>query len=158
MSPTVGVTNITVSTSHFHTGGQSLAVSLGIAAFSSNDSRGAAVTVPLCKSTGTVNLAGYTLSAWLFFTVNQGSLPMNAANLVLGFTRATDTTTAGSADQAIAVGQSTLNQWLHFQSLINQASPLNALLGLSVEFPIADPNSEGFAGTMYIDDVQLVPP
>lgn len=157
-SPTIGVTNITVSTSHAHTGTRSLAVSIGIAAFSLNDSRGASVTVPLCASTGTLNLAGYTMSAWVLFTVSQGSVPMNAANLVQGFTLTSDFMSASQANTAVAVQQSNLNQWLHFQGIINQGTPLNALAGISVEFPIADPNSEGLAGTMFIDDVQLIPP
>ncbi len=156
--PGVGVTNITVSTSHFHTGTRSLAVSIGIAAFSLNDSRGASVTVPLCASTDTVNLAGYTMSAWVLFTVSQGSVPMNAANLVQGFTLTPDLMSASQANTAVPVQQSTLNQWLHFQGIINQGTTLNALAGISVEFPIANPASEGLAGTMYIDDVQLIPP
>lgn len=157
-SPGIGVTNITVSTSHFHSGTRSLAVSISIASFSTNDSRGASVTVPLCASSGTLNLAGFTMSAWMLLAVNQGTLPMNAANLAQGFTRSTDTPTSGEADTAVAFGQSNLNQWVHLQGSIIQASALNAQAGLSVEFPIADPNSEGFSGTWYIDDVQLIPP
>lgn len=156
--PGVGVTNITVSTSHFHTGTHSLAVSISIAAFSTNDSRMASVTVPLCASTGTVNLAGYTMSFWLFLTVSQGTLPMNAANLSQGFFRAADMSGSGDTDTFVAENQSTLNQWVHFQGNVVQVSASNTQAGVNIEFPIANPNSEGFSGTLYIDDVQLIAP
>jgi hypothetical protein len=29
---------------------------------------------------------------------------------------------------------------------------------VNIEFPIANPNSEGFSGTLYLDDVQLIAP
>ena len=116
------------------------------------------MTVPLCASTGTLNLAGYTMSAWMLLAVSQGTLPMNAANLAQGFTRSADTPTSGEANTAVAFDQTNLNQWVHLQGSIIQASSLNGQAGLSIEFPIADPNSEGFSGTLYIDDVQLIPP
>ena len=56
------------------------------------------------------------------------------------------------------MSQSTINQWLHIDGNINQASASNYIAGDQVEFPLADPASEGFAGTMYIDDVQITPP
>jgi hypothetical protein len=147
-----------VSTSHFHTGTHSLAVSIGIAAFSTNDSRGASVTVPLCVSNGTINLAGYTMSAWMLLSISQGTLPMNAANLSQGFLRGPDNSGTGDTDSFLAVGQSTLNVWQNLQGNIIQSSSSNAAVGINIEFPIANPSSEGFAGTLYIDDVQLIPP
>jgi hypothetical protein len=159
-NPSLGVTNITVSSSHFHGGTHSLAVTAAIAAYSASDSRGISVAVPLCASSGTVNLAGYTLSAWVYFTVTAGAIPMNAANLIQGFFAAKDSPggPVGTASTAIAVQQSTTNQWLHLQGSVNQVDATNYQLAINAEFPIADPGSEGFTGTMYLDDVQLLPP
>ena len=153
-----GVTNITVSSSRFHSGSRSLALTLGISAYSTNEARGAEVQVPLCASTGTVNLAGYSFSAWVYYTVTSGSIPMNAANLTQGMFHVRNSPTLGVADGPVAVSQSNLNQWLHMQGSINQTNASNYMLEINVGFPIADPASEGFAGTMYIDDVQLTPP
>ena len=113
MNPGLGVTNITVSSSHFHTGSRSLAVTIGIAAYSPNDSRGVSVAVPLCASSGTANLSGYTFSAWVYFTVTQGSMPMNAANLIQASVRST--TGFGDVAGYTPVSQSTINQWLQVQ-------------------------------------------
>ena len=44
------------------------------------------------------------------------------------------------------------------QGSINQSGTLNYLLSINVGFALADPSSEGFSGTMYIDDVQFTPP
>ena len=153
-----GVTNVTVSSSRFHTGSRSLAVTFGVAAYSLNDARGAAVQVPLCASTGTINLAGYSMSAWVYFTVTAGSIPMNAANLTQEFLSVRDTPTRGTVGGQVAVSQSNINQWLHIGGNINQASALNYLAEITVGFAIADASSEGFSGTMYIDDVQITPP
>jgi hypothetical protein len=152
-----GDTNITVSSTHVHTGTRALAVTMGIGAYSTNGSTGVSVTVPLCASSGTVNLAGYTFSAWVYFTVTEGSIPMNAANLLQGMTASTDTSTRGTSGY-VAVSQSNLNQWMQLQGSINQASTANYLAVLGVGFALANPSSEGFSGTMYIDDVQLTPP
>lgn len=35
---------------------------------------------------------------------------------------------------------------------------LNNQLRIFIDFPIADVNSEGFSGVMYLDDVQISPP
>jgi hypothetical protein len=158
LDPNLGVTNITVSSSRFHTGSHSLAVTMAIAAYSTNDSRGVSVGVPLCASSGTVNLAGYTFSGWVYFTLTSGVLPMNAANLIQGFFYVKDSPTIGYQDMTYNVSQSTLNQWLHIQGSIVQADALNYELAINVGFPIANPSSEGFTGTMYIDDVQISPP
>ena len=158
MNTSNGVTNITVSSSRFHSGSRSLALTLGISAYSTNEARGAEVLVPLCASTGTVNLAGYTFSAWVYYTVTSGSIPMNAANLTQGMFHVRNAPTLGVAAGPVAVTQSNLNQWLHMQGSINQTNASNYMLEIDVGFPIADPASEGFAGTMYIDDVQLTPP
>ena len=152
-----GVTNITVSSTRAHTGTQSLAVTMGIGAYSSKASPGISVAVPLCASSGTVNLAGYTFSAWVYFTVAAGTVPMNAANLLQGMTASADTPTRGTSGY-LAVSQSNLNQWMEIRGTINQASNQNYLAILNVGFPMADPSSEGFSGTMYVDDIQLSPP
>jgi len=114
--------------------------------------------VPLCASTGTINLAGYSLSAWVYFTVTAGSIPMNAANLTQGFLSVRDTPTRGTVGGPVAVQQTNLNQWLHVDGSINQASAFNYLAEISVGFAIANSSSEGLSGTMYIDDVQITPP
>jgi hypothetical protein len=154
-----GITNIGVSSTHAHTGSRSLAVSLSIGSFSADQSAGARVIVPLCGSTGTVNLAGYTFTAWVSFTLTSGSFPMNAANLIQEFTASTDTPTVGVAANPIAIDSTdTFPTWKVFGGAINQASTANSLGEIAVGFPLADPNSEGFSGTMYLDDIQITPP
>jgi hypothetical protein len=156
--PTGGITNITVSTSHVHSGTHSLAVTMAIAAYSADPStRGISVGVPFCASSGTVNLVGYTLSAWVYFNVTAGSIPMNAANLVQGIFYTKDSS-GFTLDNAIGVSQSTTNQWLHLQGNVTQSDSLTYQLAISAGFAIASQTSEGFTGTMYIDDVQISPP
>jgi hypothetical protein len=133
-------------------------VTLAVAAFSSNDARGAAVQVPLCAGNGTINLAGYRFSAWAYYTVSSGSIPQNAANLMQGMFLVRNSPTRGTVDSLVPVSQSNLNQWLHVQGSINQVNASNYLAEINVGFAIADSGSEGFAGTMYIDDVQITPP
>ncbi len=153
-STSSGVVNMSVSSTHAHTGTHSLAVSIAIAAYSSNDARGYSIIVPLCASGG-ANLAGYTFSAWVYFTVTAGTMPMNAANLIQAELFPSG---AGSINTAIAVSQSTTGQWLQLTgSIVVASGPANQVAVLA-EFPIADPNSEGFSGTMYLDDVQISPP
>jgi hypothetical protein len=41
---------------------------------------GITIAAPLCSGNGTINLAGYQLSIWAYFTVSAGSIPQNAAN------------------------------------------------------------------------------
>jgi hypothetical protein len=154
-----GITNITVSSSQAHTGSRSLAISLSIGSFSTSQARGITVVVPLCASSGTINLAGYSFTAWVSFSLTGGSFPSNAANLIQEFTASTDTSTRGTATNPIAIGNSNLvPAWKIFGGAINQASTANSLGEVYVEFPLADPNSEGFSGTMYLDDIQITPP
>jgi hypothetical protein len=155
MNPALGVTNITVSSSHFHTGSRSLAVTIGIGAYSPNSSRAVSVAVPLCASSGTANLSGYTFSAWVYFTVTQGSIPMNAANLIQASVRST--TGFGDVAGYTPVSQSTINQWLQVQGDLTGATAGGEIV-IYVDFPLASVSSEGFAGTMYVDDVQITPP
>jgi len=153
-----GITNLTVSSTRARTGTRSLAVSMGIGAYSSDGTKtGIAVAVPLCASTGTVNLAGYTFSAWVNLAVTAGTVPANAANLLQGMFAARDTSTRGTSG-IVALSQSNTNQWLEVRGTVNQASASNYLAILNVGFPMADLASEGFSGTLYIDDVQLSPP
>ena len=96
-------------------------------------------------SSGTANLSGYTFTGWAYFTVNQGSIPMVAANLIY----------VDAAAAYTPVSQSTTNQWLQVQGSISGSF---AQVTFSAGFTIADPNSDGFSGTMYLDDVQISPP
>jgi len=143
--PTGGITHRIVSSRHARTTTPSLAVTMAIAAWSTNDARGISLVVPLCASNGTANLSGYTFTGWAYFTVNQGSIPMNAANLIY----------VGLAGAYTPVSQSTLNQWLQIQGTIDGSY---SQVTLSLGFAIANASSEGFSGTMYLDDVQISPP
>jgi hypothetical protein len=134
---------------------------MGVGAYSSDGAQsGVSVAVPLCPSNGTINLAGYTFSAWVYFTVTNGSIPAYAANLVQGWLADPSTPTRGyfTGSNSVMVSQSNLNQWMHVQGPVLQPSATNYLVGLSVGFAMADYNSDGFEGTMYIDDIQLSPP
>jgi len=156
-----GVTNVTVSSTHVHTGTRSLAVTMDIGSQSSTGAGSVSVVVPVCASTGTVNFAGYTFSAWVYFTVSSGSVPEHAANLVQGITASTDTTVRGQFDgpnPPPTVGQSNLNQWMHVQASVSQVSTANTLAGIFINFALDTSAGDGFSGTMYIDDVQLSPP
>jgi hypothetical protein len=158
-----GVVNVSVSTSRFHTGTHSLVATIGVGAYSSGQpASGASVAVPLCVSTGTLNLAGYTFSAWVYFTVDSGfgSIPQYAANMVQAFFAVTDSITRAynTGSTTAVVGNSNLNQWLPMQGPILQQTASNYLMGISVGFAMADYTSDGFAGKMYIDDVQITPP
>jgi len=55
------------------------------------------------------------------------------------------------------VSQSTINQWLQVQGDLIGATAGGEIV-IYVDFPIANASSEGFAGTMYLDDVQITPP
>jgi hypothetical protein len=155
-----GATNVSVSSTHVHTGSRALAITMDVGRYSSNHAEsGASVAVPLCSSSGTVNLAGYKYSAWVYFTVTAGSVPANAANLVQGWLETSDSTRSSwTGSAAVAVSQSNLNQWLHVQGDVIQASSTNYLGGISVGFAMADYTSEGLSGTMYLDDVQFLSP
>jgi len=154
---TDGVTGVTVSSARSHSGAHSLAVAIAIAKYAQDGSRGFSIAVPLCPG-GTVSLANYTVSFWVNFTVSQGTMPMNAANLIAPYFEVFDSSSENGTNTYIPVSNATTNQWLHFQATINESDPLNNYAVVSVGFPIADPTTEGFTGTMYLDDFQLTPP
>jgi hypothetical protein len=154
------VENIGVSSSVYRSGGlRSLAVTVSIGAWSTTQASGIAIAVPLCASTGSVNLSGYTFSAWVRFSVTSGSIPANAANLLQGMLACRDTPTRGTSGY-VAYTQSNANSgtWVLMSGVVNQASTQNYLALLTIGFPMANPSSEGFRGTMYVDDVRLAPP
>ena len=70
---------------------------------------------------------------------------MNAANLIY----------VDAPSAYTPVSQSTINQWLQVKGIIGGSY---GQITLSLGFTIADQNSEGFSGTMYLDDVQISPP
>jgi hypothetical protein len=156
-----GVTNVIVSSSEHHTGSYSLAVVMGLGSYSiSGQQNGASVLVAICKPGGTVNLAGYTFSAWVKFTVRQGAVTQYRANLVQAYLEdsgAARATTYGDSPNQVAVSSTNLNTWLHVKGVVSQPSTANDVVGLSVGFTFADYSSEGIDGTMYIDDIQLTP-
>ena len=154
-SDPAAVQNIGVSTSRYHTGSQSLAVTVSLGSASTDDARGISIVSPLCSSTGTVNLSGYTFSAWVNFNVTWSAIPEHAANLLQGMLICRDTPTQGTSG-VVGVSQSNVNQWLHMSGVVNQASTGNYMARLTVYFAMAD--NEGFSGTMYVDDVRLIPP
>lgn len=144
--------------SHFHSGSHSLALTINIGAFSSTNSRFIWIAAPLCASGGTVNLAGYTFSAWVYFNVLNGVLPNDGPNFITEYVDAPDGSVSDvSGAGALRVDQSTTNQWLHLQGNISLSDDFY-LAEISVNFPLNDPTSEGFSGTMYLDDVQITPP
>jgi hypothetical protein len=149
-SPGNGVTNITISTAQHHTGASSLAVTIAFGSLSTNGAGTAGVIVPLCASNGTLNLAGYTFSAWVLFSTIAGAVPGNAANLLQAFT------TNASPGSVIDVEQFNLNQWLHLQGPLVGSPTAESSAGLNVEFALQP--SEGWSGTMFVDDVQITPP
>ena len=103
-----------------------------------------------------INLAGYTFSAWVLLTISAGSIPMNAANLLQALTVAPTTPTHGIVDSAVALEKT--NVWMQLQGNVIPVSSADIRLTITAEFPIADPGSEGFTGTLFIDDIQLSPP
>lgn len=155
-----GVTNISVSTTHFHSGSRALAVSMGLGAYSVvGQQSGASVEVPICAN-GTVNLSGWVFSAWVYFTLTNGAITQYRANLVSAWledSSAVRGSTYGDAPTQVAVSQTNLNTWMQIRGVVSQPSSANDVAGLSVGFTFADP-SEGYQGTMYIDDVQISPP
>jgi hypothetical protein len=80
---------------------------------------------------------------------------MNAANLIQASVRST--TGFGDVAGYTPVSQSTINQWLQVQGDLTGATAGGEIV-IYVDFPLASVSSEGFAGTMYVDDVQITPP
>jgi hypothetical protein len=155
------ITNTTISSSVAHSGTHSLAITLAVGVWSTNDAAGASIQIPLCPGSGTANTAGYTFTAWVrFSTLAQGSFPMNAANLIQGFLYPPDMVGGASAQNPIAVNSSFVNTWMQFGGNVD---PINnaAYATIYVQFPIPHPASssgDGFQATMYLDDIQITPP
>jgi hypothetical protein len=150
-----GTVGLNVSTSVYHSGARSLAVSMGIGSgFSSANppATGVTIQVPLCPSSGTVNLAGYTISAWTRLVVTSGTLPQ-IRNRVWAQLLNSD----GSGAGEFYGGVTPLNTWLQITGTIAPASTQVRTLGILAGFTM-DTLDSGFAGTLYIDDVQLLPP
>ena len=155
----LGVTNISVSTTHVHSGTRALAVSMGLGSWSvGGPFNGASVEVPLCKY-GTVNLSGWIFSAWVYFTLTQGAVTQYAANHVqlwLEDSSASRGSTYGDPPNQVSASQGNLNTWLHISGVVSQPSSANDVAGIVVGYTFT--SSDGYQGTMYIDDVQITPP
>jgi hypothetical protein len=64
----------------------------------------------------------------------------------------------GTVNNLIPVSMSNTGMWLHLQGDINQVDAMNYEGRIAIGFPLANPSSEGFSGTMYVDDVRLIAP
>jgi hypothetical protein len=152
------ITNFSVSSSHAHTGSRSLAITLAVGAWSTNDAAGASILVPLCPGSGTANMSGYTATAWVSFSpLVQGAFPMNAANLIQGFFYTPAMDTGSTVTNPIAVNSTFVNTWMQFGGSIDPITNA-AYLSIYVQFPIPQNSNEGFQATMYLDDIQITPP
>jgi hypothetical protein len=156
-----GVVSITASTAQSHSGTSSLAVTVGLGMYSVGGSySGASVRVPLCKISGTVNLANYTFTAWVRFSLTRGAVTQYAANHVSAWledSSAARNSTYGSPPNQVTVSQANLNTWMKISGPVVQPSTANDTFGIVVGMTFADYATEGYDGVMYIDDVQISP-
>jgi len=145
---------MSVSTSRYHSGSRSLALAMGVGAYSSTNANGVSIQIPLCASSGTVNLAGYTFSAYMWISVTNGSWPQ-IYNMASPSVQYADGTASSTWYQGLNAGQ-----WIQVTGPTNASSTQVRYLVIPLGFTTdaADPNNAGFAGTIYIDDVQLLPP
>jgi hypothetical protein len=134
-----GVTNVTITTSRTHDGSRALAVP------ALANGQVVSVAVPVCLDGNTVNVAGFTVSAWVYLTGTDLSTysfiffdawgaSENVGNPVLTGTKIT-----------------TMNTWYHLTTTF--ASTIDAdhvAIRLNPEV--------SWTGTMYIDSVTIAGP
>ena len=154
-----GITNVTISSSMAHTGSHSLAITLAIGDWSTNMADAAGILIPLCTGTGSVNLAGYTFTAWVRFgSLGADVFPMNAGNYIQGTLYPPDMASGVETSNPKAVNSSFINTWTQFGGTLLNPISNAGYAQIAVQFPIADFTSEGFQTTMYLDDIQILPP
>jgi len=135
-----GTTNgVTTSTTTAHDGGAALAVP-GTA-----NGQIVSVTVPICRSGSTQNLAGFTLSAWVRLTGTALSPD--------SFVFFDAWSASGSVDNPVLTGDSivVLDTWYHLSTTFSSTIDADHVaIRLNPEM--------SWSGTMYIDSVTLTGP
>jgi len=134
-----GATNLQISHSQVHGGSASIAASVLIDYVNSNT---AEVAVSPCKTGGTVDLAGYTLTAWVYIS--------GPALGALDFFFIETWGPSGLADNSpLAMGSSILTgSWFQVTGGFVSGVPVN-----HIGFRLAP--ATNWQGTMYIDDVVI---
>lgn len=135
-----GATNLQISHSQVHGGSASIAASVLIDYVNSNT---AEVAVSPCKTGGTVDLAGYTLTAWVYIS--------GPALGALDFFFVDTWGPSGLADNSpAAVGSSILTgSWFQLPPVVFVSGvPANR-----IGFRLAP--TTNWSGTIYIDDVVI---
>jgi len=139
-APSGGADNVTVSTSEHHDGSGSLAVHIN-ALVSTDTSGGGSVTLSrLCASSGPLNAAGYTASAWIKFVTSATSPGLYPFITFSG-------ALIDTGPQGVVY-----NTW--FQVTVGTNFQFGSLTNLEISYSVVG----GFVGTMYIDSLTLSGP
>ncbi len=134
-----GVTNVTSTQTHVHGGNRGLAVS-GLA-----NGQVISVAVPLCGTGSVVNLAGYTMSAWVYLTGTE-----------LAFESFMFFDAWGASDAVrspVLTGSKivAMNSWHHVEATFSSAvQASHVAVRLNPEL--------SWTGIVYIDQIELTPP
>jgi hypothetical protein len=138
------VTNLLVSSSRANNGSHSLAVQMS---FDGVSDVYASIAVPLCQ-TGGVNLAGYTLSFWVYIVPTFASQTLVFGQSVSGFAWGPNSGDSGGIGW---LGGQPNNTWLPITATYTDS-------GLMDHLNIMFLSSVQWSGTMYVDDIQLTAP
>ena len=134
-----GATNVTSTQTHVHAGNHALAVA-GLA-----NAQVVSVAVPLCESGNTINMAGYTMSAWVYLTGTE-----------LAFESFMFFDAWGASDAAsgpVLTGSKIveMNTWHRVEMTFSSAvQASHVAIRLNPEL--------SWTGIVYIDEIQLSPP
>lgn len=140
-----GVVNVLATNSVVHGGSShALAVPLNM---DGTSIYWAAVAVPLCQTNG-VNLAGFTLSFYVYFAGTAFMSPMGN-----GISADAWGSTGESSTANHSLYQTATNTWVQIQLTFPTAITLS-MDHLDIRFA----SGVSWVGTMYLDDIQLLPP
>jgi hypothetical protein len=136
---TNGVTNVTTSTTTFHDGPRALAVP------ALANGQIVSVATPICRPGSTLNLAGFTMSAWVRLT--------GTALSHYSFVFFDAWSASGSVGNPVLTGDNimTLDTWYHLTTTFSAA--------VDADHVAIRLNPEGsWTGTLYIDSVTITGP
>jgi hypothetical protein len=131
--------NVTVSTTHVHDGKSALAVS-GLA-----NGEVISVATPLCKSQSSINVAGFTLSAWVYLS---GTALSQYSFLFFDAWGGSDRVSSPvlTGEKIVA-----MNTWYYLQATFGSAVDADHVaIRLNPEM--------SWSGIMYVDSVEITGP
>ena len=138
-----GVTNVLATQTTVHDGAYALAVPIlddGVTAYVGS------VNVPLCQSAATINTAGFTMSAWVKLSGPQ------VGSLSALFFEASSALSGTDSSPVLFGDQITPNTWI-FKTVTFGAALQADHIGIRLS-----PSPAQWAGTLYVDSVQITGP